>query len=240
MRWCGQTSHVTSTPRARASATSATPPPRRDVDDVQRAARLLGEADRAPDRLGFGDDRPRGRRVAHRVRPSARARAVSSRVTSSFSAWTPTSRPSPRRALHALVERQVVGGGKSSRPPWHMNALKPMTPRAARSSMSSRLPGIEPAPEREVDHRRAAAAGELEVEAARVDGRRAGVERHVDARRDAAAAQRRRAEREALPVRATGFVEVHVRVDAAGEHVQPARVDLLAPPGRRSPRRSRR
>ena len=40
--------------------------PGRDVDDVERAAGLLREQDRAADRLQLGDDRARGEVVAHR------------------------------------------------------------------------------------------------------------------------------------------------------------------------------
>ena len=97
---------------------------------------------------------------------------------------------------------------------------------AARAS--STLARHEAAPEREVADDCAAAAAVLRLE--RLDGhdRRRRIERHVAHRRHAARDGRARSGRPALPVGASRLVEVHVRIDDAGQDEQPGRVDHLA------------
>ena len=89
--------------------------------------------------------------------------------------------------------------------------------------------GHEPAPEAEVDAARRARRRELGVERRRRRSSAAcefsGMSKNAV---NPPAASAARAGREALPVRAARLVEVHVRVEAAGEDVQPGRVDLLA------------
>src|SRR5439155_14173332 len=60
-----------------------------------------------------------------------------------------------------------------------------------------------------------------------VKRRRVRVERHVDHRGRAARRGRGGPTRPALPVRAAGIVEVHVRVDRSGQHEELPRVDHL-------------
>lgn len=55
-------------------------------------------------------------------------------------------------------------------------------------------------------------------EGVRVDGGRDAVERHVDQGRDPTRRRGRRGGGEALPGRVTGFADMHVGVDKAGEH----------------------
>ena len=85
----------------------------------------------------------------------------------------------------------------------------------------------EAAPEREVDVCRPRGDRELEVERGSVERRRARVQRHVGERRRAACCERLRAVVEPLPVGPAGIVAVHVRVDDAGEDVEPRGVDRL-------------
>ena len=106
--------------------------------------------------------------------------------------------------------------------------------------MSSRLPGMRPPHSAKsiIEARLPAASLSSKLRASTVGGLAlSGMSMQVVT---PPGRERARAEREALPVRAAGVVEVHVRIDPAREHVQPARVDLLGRRLRRSPRRSRR
>ena len=86
--------------------------------------------------------------------------------------------------------------------------------------------GDEAAPEAEVDERRAAGGLELEVERGAVDRRRRCVQRHVEEARAATGGEGGGAGREPLPLGAARIVEVHVRIDDAGEDVEAGGVDL--------------
>src|SRR5438105_5395364 len=69
----------------------------------------------------------------------------------------------------------------------------------------------------------------LELQVERLDRRRHGkvVQGHVDEAGVAPCGERRRAVRDVLPVGPTRLVEVHVRVDAAGEDMHAGTVDLI-------------
>ena len=132
----------------------------------------------------------------------------------------------PRRALHALEQRLVVG------------LLEVADPRVAHERLEADhatvgelvepvdVAGNEPAPECEVDERRAVGGRDLEVERGAVDRRRRRVQRHVEEARPTTGREGRAAGREPLPVGAARIVEVHVRIDDAGEDVEARCVDL--------------
>ena len=175
------------------------------------------------------------------VRPAANARRPSSRTITAFSACTATGRPSCAARHMPSYSARSSQAAKSSMPLSAMKALKPTTPPAASSSMCVEIAGDEPAPEREVDVRRALAAATLASSARR--RRSAGrVERHVDAAREASGSERARAAAPALPGGAPGIVEVHVGVDQAGQDVEPAsrRSSRARPLRVRPPARARR
>ena len=214
----------------------------RHVHDVQRAARLLREGERAADRLQLGDDRPRGEVVAHRRAPLGDGPAGERGRDRVALGVHRDRQPEPRGARHPLEQRQVVGGRELLDAARRHEGLE--ADDAARGQLVEpvEVARHEPAPQRDVDVRAPRRRRDLGVERGAVDGRRDRVERHVDRARRAAGGERRGAGVEALPVRAARVVEVDVRVDGAGQREQPARVDLLAPrpaaPAR--PPRSRR
>ena len=144
----------------------------------------------------------------------------------SFSACTATGKPEPSRSLHALEERPIVG------------LLEVVDARVAHERLEADhaavgelvepvdVAGDEAAPEAEVDERRAASGLDLEVERRAVDRRRRRVQRHVEEARAATGGEGRGAGREPLPVGAPRIVEMHVRIDDAGEDVEAGGVDL--------------
>ena len=153
-RWCGQTSHVASTPRARAAATRATPAPvetcttcsAQPVSSARCSARAIASVSATTGREARKSRTP--------VRPGARARAASPAVIASLSACTATGRPS--RAARAIPSWSVRSSarGKSSMPLAGHERLEPDD--AARRELVEpvHVPGHEPAPEREVARRR--------------------------------------------------------------------------------------
>ena len=162
------------------------------------------------------------------------------RVISWLSAWTATG--SPSRAASLMPSNSVTSSarGNSGSPESHMNALKPTTPRSASSSSRRRLPGTAHPRARSRRSTRPSSGGPLARRtraALTVHGvELSGMSTNVV---PPPAASARLPGRRALPVGAARLVEVHVRVDHAGEHVQPAGIDLLATRARapaRSPR----
>ena len=133
---------------------------------------------------------------------------------------------------HALVERHVVGVLELVDAAVGHERLE-----ADHAALGELLEPVgvardEAAPEPEVDARscaRAAASLASKPAPSIVGGRR--VQRHVEERREPARGERGAAGREPFPVRPAGLVEVHVRVQPAGEDVQPGRVDLVPRPG---------
>ena len=109
-----------------------------------------------------------------------------------------------------------------------MNAFSPMTPQSRRGFEMVEISRHQPAPQREVGERLVLGDGALFRETLRVDERRRGVQRHVEEGGRPARRTRPRAGRDALPIGAARFVEMHMRVDDAGEHEQAGGVDLLA------------
>ncbi len=105
-----------------------------------------------------------------------------------------------------------------------MKALKPITPRSA--SSSSRAPGTSAphSPKSTEESRRAASSLASKAAPSAVGGVEfSGMSKYALKPPAASAAL---PVRMPFPVRAAGLVEVHVRVQAAGEDVQAARVDL--------------
>ena len=199
----------------------------RDVDDVQRAPRLLRQLERAPDRAELGDDRPRVEVVAEREAPLGDRLRGEPRRQLRVLRMHCDGKPEPGGARHPGVQRLVVrhhevvdAGRAHERLEADDAALGELVEAVDR-------PGHEPAPEGEVDDRRLARGGELEVEGGAVDRRRARVQRHVDERRRPSCRERAGRVGESLPVGPPRLVAVHVRVDNAGEDVQPGRVDRL-------------
>ena len=132
-----------------------------------------------------------------------------------------------RRPAHSLVQREVVAGGEVVDAAVGHERLEADDTAGGQLVHLLDAPRHEPAPEREVDVRRAARRGQLGLERACVDRRRVGVQRHVDSAREAAGRERARAAAPAFPGGAAGVVEVHVRVDQARQDVETARVDDL-------------
>ena len=94
----------------------------------------------------------------------------------------------------------------------------------------------------ESDVHMALACGGLSLRLERRHGRRRrnAVERHVDERRDPAGGRRARRRLEAFPVSAARLVDVHVRIDEAGQDdVKSPRVDQSPAPGRCAGARAR-
>ena len=184
----------------------------------------LGEQDRARDRLELGHDRPRGEPVARR-RPE---RAGGQRVVLGVHG---DRQPEPGGDRHALVERDVVDVGELVDARVRHERLQADHAALGELLEPVEVAGHEAAPEAEVDARRGPRRLELGVEGGAVEHRRRRVQRHVEERREAARGQRGAAGREPFPVRAAGLVEVHVRVQPAGQDEQAARVELLARAG---------
>ncbi len=131
--------------RARASATIAHPAATTDVHDVQLAAGLARQIDRAANRFQLRRHRTRIEIIAHRCSSRLRARAaVSARVIVSDSACTATIKPSS--AARCIPSRNVRSStaAKSSIPLFDMKAFKPITPRSRSVSSSAKFPGTNP------------------------------------------------------------------------------------------------
>src|SRR5207244_304200 len=86
----------------------------------------------------------------------------------------------------------------------------------AQLAQGARIHVDETAPEREVNDGCAFGRSPLQIERGTVEDRRYRVERHVEDRRRPAGRGRPAAARPALPIRSSGLVEVHVRVDDSG------------------------
>src|SRR3954447_21068272 len=189
---------------------------------MERAAGVLGEPERAPDRLGFGDRRARGDVVAPVGATPARRQRVVLRVHGH-------DRAEPRAHLHRGVQRGVVGAREVVHAAGRHERLEADHAALVQLLETIRIAGHDAAPQAEVDARRGVRGRELGIERGSVERRRMRVERHLEARGHAAGGERGGAGRPTLPVRPARLVEVHVRVEAAGEDVQAGRVDLLAP-----------
>ena len=135
--------------------------------------------------------------------------------------------PEGPRAAHPLVQRQVVDAREVVDAARAHECLE--ADDATRGELVHRLDTArdEAAPQRHVDERAALQAAALLVKRSGGHRRRVGVERHVDRCRRAARGERARACLKALPVGATGLVEVHVRVDDPRHEMQAGGVDLL-------------
>src|SRR3954447_24935575 len=191
---------------------------------MKRAAGVLGERERSPDGLELGDRRA-GRDV---IAPAGAAPVRRQRVVLRVHRHD---RAEPRAPRHRGMRRGVVGAREVAHAARRHERLEADHAALVQLPEPIRVARHDPAPEAEVDARRRLRGRELGVERRPVDRRRVRVEGHLEARGHAAGGERGGARRPALPVRAARLVEVHVRVDAAGQHVQPGRVDLLAAAG---------
>ena len=99
----------------------------------------------------------------------------------------------------------------------HQEALETEDAGGVQRGQFPQVPGHGAAPEADVDEALALGTPALHVQRGDVDRRRDAVERHVQDRGDAAGGGRPRRRREALPLGASGFVDVHVGVDEARE-----------------------
>src|SRR5713226_4755477 len=90
----------------------------------------------------------------------------------------------------------------------------------------------QPAPQSEVNLRRALHRLELQVERRDVRRHWEVVERHVDEGRISPSCECRRPVLDVLPLGPARFVEMDVRIDTAGKHMQAGRVDLFAVSGK--------
>ena len=114
-----------------------------------------------------------------------------------------------------------------------MNALKPMTPRSASSSMRSRLTGVSPPQRAKSTRELRLGRVSFGVEGRTVERWRMGIEGHLGHGRRAADCAGGRAGCPSFPIRPTWLIEVNMDVDDARKDMQPSGIDLLA---RRSPR----
>src|SRR5215208_2116319 len=195
-------------------------PTRAHVHDVQRAAGLLGEEDRPPDRLQLGGHRARVEIVAHR-RASFRHGAAGEPARDLVVLRVDEDRePEFRRPLHTLEKCQVVGGLKVLYAAVGHERLEPYHAALRKLVEAPDVAGDKSAPQTEVHERRSFGGGELEVEAFGVEGGRVRVERHLHVGGHASGRQRPGARGEALPVGAARLVEVRVGVNGAREDVE--------------------
>ena len=133
--------------------------------------------------------------------------------------------PGGLEALHRHAQDGLVAGGELG------------NSRVAHEGLAAEDPGLgqryelvfvarhHAAPKADVDVQ--LISTRIELDPQRLDRRRDGqaVERHIDERRDPARRRRPRAGGEALPLRATGLVDVHVAVDDARHHHEVPVVD---------------
>ena len=197
------------------------------MHDVQRAAGVGGQRDRAGDRLDLRDHGPGGEVVTD-ARAARRDRLAGQGCRERVVLGMHEHRQAKgRRGLHAPPERGIVG------------RLKVVDAAAAHEGLEAdHTPGgelgqpidiarHEAAPEGEVGPCGAAGRGDLGIERRRVERGRGGVQGHVHEQRAAPRCERGGPGRKPLPVAAAGIVEVHVRIDDPGQDVAAGGVDRL-------------
>ena len=139
-------------------------------------------------------------------------------MTAASSACTMRSESAaPASAAIAASISSAETGGNSSTPECTRKHLNPKTPSPTSGSRSARLSRHDSAPESDVDEHRPLGGSPLDLERRHRRRRRDAVQRHVDDRRDPARGRGARRRREALPLGASGLVDVHVRVDEPGD-----------------------
>lgn len=135
------------------------------------------------------------------------------------------------RPLHSRAQRRFIHAGAPSIPLADMNALKPITPRSANDSKQCKFPGTSPPQSAKSVADRSAAKPTFssKLAASHVGGCAfSGMSKHVPPP-DASACEPALI----LPIRASGFVEVDVRINDPGENMQ-ARPSHPPPAPRRS------
>jgi hypothetical protein len=137
-------------------------------------------------------------------------------------------------------EQQAVEGRQlAHRHPWVRQGRELRDPAVEQEALDAEHPGLvqraqlalvardRAAPEGDVDRALPVRGLPLDLECGHVDGGRQRVQRHVDDRRDGAGRGGAGGGGEALPLGATGLVDVHVGVDQAGDqHLVGGRPDL--------------
>ena len=194
-------------------------PPGGDVDEVKGRARLLGEEERAPHRLDFGDHRAGLEVVAHALfAPAPRdfGEAAGEFVALGVGGDDPA--PASGEA-HSFVEREVVGGGKLVEATVGHECLETDHTGFGQAFEVAEVQRGQPTPQREVDQGFLLAEPGLFLKALTGEQRRRGVEGHVEKGGRAARRERPGASLEALPVGAARLVEVDVGIDDAGKDV---------------------
>ena len=189
---------------------------------------------RAPVRAGGVDDE-RDRRAPPRRRPAARKPAYAapwahSVIASASSACTTMSAPSRATSAIAAAKlggvevRELLDAGVEQ------EALEAEDAGVVERREVGDVARDRAAPEADVDPGLAGGDRALGLERGDRRRRRDAVERHVDDRRDAAGRGGAGRAGEALPLGAAGLVDVHVRVDEAGQqHLVVGELDTSAP-----------
>ena len=170
------------------------------------------------DRLFLGRRRPRRevRRVRARIGVGERAAAAS--IGPATSACTSSGTPSPARICIAGRELGLADPAELGDAAVDEEALEAAHAVGDEPGELALVARHDAAPEPDVDGALPRRRRALRRERLARRRRRDRVERHVDERRDAADRGRARRRREALPLGAPRLVEVHVRVDDAGQH----------------------
>ena len=151
-------------------------------------------------------------------------------------------RAESRNLLHRLCELAAVEVRELLDPRRRQEALEPEHPRLVQRRERAEIVGHRPSPEADVDVRRRCGRGLLDGQRLGGRRRRERVEGHVHDRRDTAGRRGERRRAEALPLRAAGLVDVHVRVHQSGQQhgvVGHERGARRPPPCRALPRHPR-
>ncbi len=166
-------------------------------------------------------DEQRDRRVLPGGRPRAQVAGIGARIT-------PSGRRVPEIELGVREERQPRVAQhrhrlRADRPRWRWGTRRCPSGRGTPCSRARRrraspasspaLPGIDAAPEADVDVQLPGGRAPLRLERGAGRGDREAVERHVDQRGDAARGRRAGRGREPFPVGASRLVDVNVAVD---------------------------
>ena len=198
------------------------------MDNVQGAARLARQFQRAPDGVKLGVDWPRVEEIAHGGF-SAQLRFGGKVARDSLALGMHRDElAQSRRAFHPLAQRVVIHAGKILNAAAGHERLEANRTALAEFLQLVQIVRHESAPEGEVRQRPVLRDRKFLVEALAVNRRRMGIERHVEEHRPAPRRQRARAGFDSLPIRAARIVEVDVRINQAGENVEPLRVNDLA------------
>ena len=129
------------------------------------------------------------------------------------------------RPLHAFVERLGVHAGKTGRSAVTHERLYADRAGGFQAGQLVEIARDESAPEREVRTGPLLGQRPLHAQAGGIEHGWLGVERQIEETRAATRREGGGARREAFPIAAAGFVELHVGVDDAGENMATGRVE---------------